>query len=121
MPERIEQIAKGVSESMGGSCDVEYFKGYSPTVNNPEMFTLVHDVMKEVVGSGAHVPEMSALGGEDFSFYCEKVPSAFFWLGVQTPGQPFYPIHNGGFSPDENAIPIGIEIAVRSALAFLAK
>lgn len=121
MPERIEQIAKGVAESMGGSCDVEYFKGYSPTVNNPEMFTLVHDVMKEVVGSGAHIPEMSALGGEDFSFYCEKVPSAFFWLGVQTPGQPFYPIHNGGFSPDENAIPIGIEIAVRSALAFLAK
>ncbi|HWP52376.1 MAG TPA: amidohydrolase [Clostridia bacterium] len=121
MPERIEQIAKGVAESMGGSCDVAYFKGYSPTVNAPEMFALVHGVMKEVVGDGAYVPEMSALGGEDFSFYCEKIPCAFFWLGVQTPGKPFYPIHNGGFSPDENAIPIGIEIAVRSALTFLAK
>ncbi|MFV0497308.1 MAG: M20 family metallopeptidase [Candidatus Fimivivens sp.] len=121
MPERIEQIAKGVAESMGGSCDVDYFKGYAPTVNDPEMFTVVHDVMKAVVGDKAHIPEMSALGGEDFSFYCEKVPSAFFWLGVQAPDRPFYPIHNGGFSPDERAMPIGIEIAVCSALAFLAK
>ncbi len=120
MPERIEQIAKGVAESMGGSCDVEYFRGYSPTVNDAEMAEMVHGVMKEVLGDGAHVPEMSALGGEDFSFYCEKVPCAFFWLGVQSPDKPFYPIHNGGFSPDENAIPVGIEIAVRSALAFLA-
>lgn len=121
MPGRIEQIAKGVAESMGGSCEVEYFKGYSPTVNDPDMFELVHGVMRQAIGDGANLPEMPALGGEDFSFYCEQIPSAFFWLGVQTPGQPFYPIHSGGFSPDENAIPVGIEIAVRSALAFLAK
>ena len=67
------------------------------------------------------IPETAALGGEDYSFYCEKVPCAFFWLGVQTPGKDFYPIHNGGFDPDENAIPIGIEIAVKSALKFLAE
>ncbi len=121
MPERITQIASGVAEAMGGSCEVEYFKGYSPTVNDPDMFQVVYGAMKEVVGEGAHQPEMPALGGEDFSYYCEKVPSAFFWLGVQTPGHPFFPIHNGSFLPDENAMPIGIEIAVRSALAFLAK
>ena len=121
MPERITQIANGVAEAMGGSCEVEYFKGYSPTVNDPGMFEVVYGAMREVVGEGAHLPEMPALGGEDFSYYCEKVPCAFFWLGVQTPGQPFVPIHNGGLIPDENAMPVGIEIAVRSALAFLAK
>ncbi len=121
MPERITQIACGVAEAMGGSCEVEYFKGYSPTVNDPGMFEMTYGVMKEVVGDNAVVPEMSALGGEDFSFYCEKIPCAFFWLGVQTPGKDFYPIHNGGFDPDENAIPIGIEIAVKSALKFLAE
>lgn len=119
MPARIEAIAKGVAASMGGSCEVEYFRGYSPTVNDPAMFALVHDVMQQVVGDKAMVPEMSALGGEDFSFYCEKIPCAFFWLGVQTPGAPFYPIHNGGFSPDEQAMKVGMEIAVQSALAFL--
>lgn len=121
MPERITNIAKGVAEAMGGSCEVEYFKGYSPTVNDPAMFELVHGVMQKVIGDKTVVPEMSALGGEDFSFYCEKIPCAFFWLGVQTPGKEFYPIHNGGFSPDENAIPVGIEIAVRSALEFLSE
>lgn len=121
MPERITQIACGVAEAMGGSCEVEYFKGYSPTVNDPKMFEMAYGVMQEVVGDKAVVPEMSALGGEDFSFYCEKVPCAFFWLGVQTPGKEFYPIHNGGFDPDENAIPVGIEIAVKSALKFLAE
>lgn len=121
MPERITAIAKGVAEAMGGSCEVEYFKGYSPTVNDPEMFKLVHGVMKDVIGDKAVVPEMSALGGEDFSFYCEKIPCAFFWLGVQTPESEFYPIHNGGFNPSEAAVPFGIEIAVRSALEFLAE
>lgn len=121
MPQRIESIAKGVASAMGGDCTVEYFRGYSPTVNDPEMFKLVHETMKQIIGDGAKVPEMSALGGEDFSFYGEKIPSAFFWLGVTEEGQEFFPIHNGSFAPSERAVPFGIEIAVASALNFLAE
>ena len=121
MPGRIAEIAEGVAKAMGGEAVVEYFKGYSPTVNDPGMFDIIYGVMKETLGENAIVPEMSALGGEDFSYFCERVPSGFFWLGTRNPEDEFFPIHHGGFNADEKSIPNGIEIAVKSALAFLAK
>ena len=123
MPTRIENIVKGVSEGMGGSYEFQYFMGYSPTVNDPKQFELVCETIRETRGEDALViPASSALGGEDFSFYCEKVPSAFIWLGCrdpQTPIEKLVPIHNGGFAPMEEALPIGIEVMTAAALKFL--
>ncbi len=120
MPERMENIIRGIAEGMGGSCEFRYVRCYSPTVNDPKMFGIVRDAIVETVGrENLLLPEHSALGGEDFSFYCEKVPSAFFWLGCHGKGKPYYPIHNGCFAPEEDAMPIGMEVMVTSALKFL--
>ena len=48
MPDRIGNIVRGVSESMGGSCDFKYMKCYSPTVNDPEKFAIVRDSIEWV-------------------------------------------------------------------------
>ena len=122
MPQRIENIVKGVTEGMGGSCDFKYVTGYSPMVNNPTLFPLAKRVLAEVVGEdGIVCPENASLGGEDFCFYGEKVPSFYYWTGVRGEGQPYYPLHNGHFTPDEAALPIGMEVLVTSALRFLAE
>lgn len=120
MPERIENIIRGVTEGMGGSYEFKYLRCYSPTVNDHGQFELVRDVITEVVGAeNLVIPQNSALGGEDFSFYCEKLPSGFFWLGCHDESKPSYPIHHGAFAPEEDALPIGMEIMVKSALRFL--
>ena len=120
MPERIENIIKGIVEGMGGTYDFKYMMCYSPTVNDPKQFELVRDVIRDVVGPDHLViPEHSALGGEDFSFYCEKVPSCFYWLGCHDPAKPRYPIHHGSFYPEWEALPIGMEVLVTSALRYL--
>lgn len=122
MPERMENIIRGVAEGLGGSYEFRYIRCYSPTVNDPRMFELVRDAIVETVGQeNLLLPEHSALGGEDFSFYCEKVPSAFFWLGCHGEGKPYYPIHNGCFAPEEDAMPVGMEVMVTSALKFLTR
>lgn len=122
MPERIENIIKGVVEGMGGTYEFTYLRGYSPTVNDPAKAALVKAAIVDAVGEeGLLMPERPALGGEDFSFYCEKVPSAFFWLGCQDPEKPAYPIHHGAFTPAEEALPIGMEVLVGAALKFLAE
>ena len=122
MPERIENIVKGVVEGMGGTYEFTYLRCYSPTVNDPAKSGLVKQAIVETVGEeGLLMPERPALGGEDFSFYCEKVPSAFFWLGCHDPAKPAYPIHHGSFAPAEEALPIGMEVLVSSALKFLAE
>ena len=121
MEERIRAIVEGVCGGMGASGELEYFRGYSPTVNSHELFPFALETIREVVGEeNAVIPESSALGGEDFSFYCERVPSIFFWTGILSPGAEVYPLHNGGLNPDEKALPIAIEVMTRCALKFLA-
>lgn len=122
MPGRIEQIIAGITSAMGGSYAFRYVNGYPPVVNDKAMADLVLGSMQKVLGTGAMIPERSALGGEDFSFFCEQLPCAYFWLGCRKPGLSFdqiAPIHNGGFCPDEDALPIGVEIMVQSVLDFL--
>ena len=120
MPHHIESIIKGVVEGMGGSYDFKFVKGYSPTVNNPQMFETVCRAVTRALGKDALViPEHPALTGEDFSFYCEKVPSACFWLGCSNPDKPAHPLHHGAFYPEWEALPIGIETMVTAALDFL--
>lgn len=122
MPARIENIVRGVAGGMGGAYEFKYLRCYSPTVNDTEKAALGQSVVREVLGEdGLIIPEHAALGGEDFSFYCEKAPGAFFWLGCTAPDKKSYPIHHGSFAPEEEALPIGMEIMIKSALKFLAE
>lgn len=42
-----------------------------------------------VLEDGALVAEKSALGGEAFAFFAEKIPTAYFWLGCREREIPF--------------------------------
>jgi amidohydrolase len=123
MPERIERVIHGTAQALGASAELVYHRGYSPTVNDPRLFELGSRVMKERLGEeNVFIPQNSGMGGEDFSFYCEKVPGLFFWLGCRDPKVAFqdtYPIHNGGLLPQESALKVGMEIMAASALEFL--
>lgn len=120
MEGRIGAIVKGVAESMGGSGELKYLRCYSPTINDPGMFGIVKDAVVDVLGpEGLVIPESSNLGGEDFSYFCEKVPCAFYFLGSTEPGQPYYPVHSGHMIPDEAALSLGMEVMVNAALTFL--
>ena len=122
MAGRIEGIIRGVTQALGAEYEFKYCRGYSPTVNDPAMFELVYATMQELLGDKALIPENSALGGEDFSFYGEKIPAAFYWLGTcplsQDPKKAA-PIHNGALDIDEESLTLGVEITVRSALRYL--
>ena len=61
-------------------------------------------------------PQMIA---EDFAFLARKAPGLYFFLGVRGPGQPATPLHSPSFSPDENAIPLGVRILTHLVLDAL--
>ena len=122
MPGWIERVVRGVTDSMGGGYEFRYVRGYSPTVNDHDVFRLVRDAVVEIAGQEALIiPDTAALGGEDFSFYCEKVPSALFWLGCGRPGKKRIPLHNAEFDPGEDVLPLGVEVMTTAALRFLEK
>ena len=118
--EKLRHIVTGVAESMGGYAEFKYLRCYSPTLNDPAKFEIVKQVTEDILGPGAlYVPKQANLGGEDFSFFAEKVPSAYYQLGTTAPGKPYYPVHHGKMVPDEKALSIGMEVMVNCALKFL--
>lgn len=120
MPNRIEAVVHGVVEGMGGTYNFEYLCGYSPTVNDNELCNLLSDTIAEIVGvNGLIVPDHPGLGGEDFSFYCEKIPGAYFWLGCREENAPLVPLHHGSFAPKEEVLALGTEVLVSAALKYL--
>ena len=53
------------------------------------------------------------MGVEDFAYFIENTPGAFFTLGVKNQSKGIdSPAHNGLFDIDEDALPIGVEIQI---------
>ena len=59
------------------------------------------------------------MGVEDFAYYLERVPGAFFFLGSGYKGRENEGIHSGGFEVDEKCIVVGIQMEVMGVLKLL--
>jgi amidohydrolase len=59
-------------------------------------------------------------GGEDFSYFQEKVPGFYFFLGGMTPGNttPF-PHHTPDFKIDDSGMLLGVKVMTQVALDYL--
>lgn len=96
---------------------IDYIRGVPPVVNEAESIGLLDAAMTIRRGSYAIEDTEQSLGGEDFSWYLEKVPGAMARLGVRTPGDTRgLDLHRGNFDVDEEAITVGVELFTASAL-----
>lgn len=112
---RMEKVVQNICEAYGGEGKLDYKEGYPALMNSKEEVEQVARSAKEVLGEeNITWVKNSAMGGEDFARYVEKVPGAFFWLGA---GISEFPIHHPRFDFDEKIMKDGIEILVRVALA----
>lgn len=122
---RIEAIAKSVAESFCAAEETKYVKGYPPVLNDDDLAGFQMDLVKKYFPAGTLLEvEKPAMGGEDFSFFGEKIPVCFAWLGCRPNGiktEDFPPIHNQAFNGDEDCMPLGVEFFVRSAIEWLNK
>lgn len=80
--DRLEAILKGITEGAGGTYTFLFNRGY-PAVTNTELETEhVVSSMKDLFGDeSAIIMKRPIMAGEDFSFYQEHFPGAFFFVG----------------------------------------
>lgn len=116
-PERIENIVRGVCQAMGAEYELQYTRGCPPAVNDEGMAEVVRRCAREVVGEDNVVDPEPTMGGEDMSFYLEKAPGCFFFVGVGRRG--CAPVHNPKFDFNEEILLSGIETYCRVALELL--
>ena len=116
-PEIIETIVKGVCNSMGAGYEMSFEQGYPPTINDPDMADRMKRIAGKVVGVDRVVVPEKTLGGEDMSFFLERVPGCFFCLGAGN--QSYAGIHNPRFGFNEEILLSGVETYCRAAIDLL--
>lgn len=110
---RMKEIVEGTAKIFGANIQMQYTDGYPPTVNNEKCAEKVLNTAKLVVGDGAGYPYLS-MGGEDFSYYGQKVPACFFFVGsAPSHREPMsVPHHCSHFDIDEKALLVGSTLFV---------
>ncbi|KAJ7959148.1 putative IAA-amino acid hydrolase ILR1 [Quillaja saponaria] len=110
--QRIKEVIVEQARVYRCSATVDFFEKeytiYPPTVNDEKMYEHVKKVAIDLLGPTNFriVPPM--MGAEDFSFYSEVVPAAFFYIGMrnETLGST-HTGHSPYFMIDEDILPIG--------------
>ncbi|KAF8404078.1 hypothetical protein HHK36_008955 [Tetracentron sinense] len=118
--QRIEEVIVEQVSVYRCSATVEFFEKehrfYPPTVNDEQMYNHVRKVAIDLVGPKNFKVVPPMMGAEDFSFYSEVIPAAFFYIGVRN--ETLGSIHTGHspyFMIDEDVLPIGA--AAHAAIA----
>jgi amidohydrolase len=119
---RISDIATKTAEAAGATAEITMGIGYPATINDPALTEQMAPTLRRVAGAD-HV-RVSALTGtaEDFSFFQQRVPGMFFFLGVTPPGvdpKTAPQNHSPLFFADESALPVGVRALTNLALDFL--
>lgn len=109
MIERITEIVQGVSAAMGCGAEVDISSGYAALVNNDAEAARVKRVAGRLFGAENVVDKPApSMGGEDFSFFCDCAPGAFFHVGCVKPEwMPAPPLHSRDFRIDEECLMLG--------------
>jgi metal-dependent amidase/aminoacylase/carboxypeptidase family protein len=84
------------------------------------MTVFVVNVAKEILCEDKISMMKPLMGSEDFSFYLQKIPGTFVFLGVGNKEKGIiYPQHHPKYNIDEDILPIGTALYVAVALEYL--
>jgi amidohydrolase len=120
--ERVKRTAEGIAQSAGATAEVALEERVALTFNDPALTARMLPSLKRTAGEANVLDAKPSLGGEDFSYYQQKIPGTFIWLGIRTHGADpdlFGPNHSPRFRIDESALKLGVRALARLAVDWL--
>lgn len=117
--ERVKEMVEFTAKGYGATGKVTYRDSYTALINHDEYIDIVKENGKELLGdSGIYVKTLANMGVEDFAYFVEKVPGAFFNLGVGNKKKGITaPLHNDKFDIDEDSLKIGVTLQIFNILS----
>jgi len=101
----IRAILEGVKVADRINYTLDYTHGYPVLVNHKEESALIEKIVKETFSHDAFVEKDIVLGAEDFAYYLEQRPGAYFYVGASNERvETQYPHHHPRFDFDEKAL-----------------
>jgi len=120
--ERVKRTVSMIAESAGAKAIVDIETGYPITYNDPALTAKMLPTLVRVAGKDNVREIPPVLGAEDFSFFQEKVPGLFVFVGTrpknQTPEQA--PAnHSPLFYVDESGLQTGTRTLLHLTIDYL--
>ena len=119
---RIKRTAENIASAAGATATVTITTGYPIVYNDPALTERSAPVLRRVAGNANVNVVNPVLGAEDFSFFQQKVPGLFFWIGTrpknQTPEEA-PSNHSPLFYVDESGLALGVRALANVAVEYL--
>ncbi|WCT12602.1 amidohydrolase [Mucilaginibacter jinjuensis] len=122
--ERVKQIATKTAEANGATAEVKipYSNHYPVTYNDPALTAKMLPTLQATAGTENVLLRPAVTGAEDFSFYEQKVPGLFFFLGGMPKGgdpQKAPSHHTPDFYIDESGFTLGVKAMCNLTLDYM--
>jgi amidohydrolase len=110
--ERIKKVASTIAEAMGATAEVSIDTKTLVTYNTPSLVKMMLPSLETAAGKGNVGERDWTTGAEDFSFFGEKAPAFFFYMGgmpkggdrAKAPGH-----HTPDFFIDDSMLDTGVK------------
>lgn len=119
MIRELKKCLEGLVTMTGVSYELDYMKGYPPVVNDHEKTDIIIQASGEVSTVDQVKALQPSLGGEDFSYYLQRVPGTFYFTGVRNSNfRADYPHHHGMFDIDEKGLVNALSVMLRAVCIY---
>ena len=119
---RMNEMARDIAKAYGGEAEIEWQNMTVVTYNDLDLTAQSLPTLQKVSGAENVQLQKAVTGGEDFSFFQEKVPGFYFFLGGMTPGnKEAFPHHTPDFFIDESGFQLGVKALSQLTVDYLSK
>ena len=117
---RMNEMVPAIAAAFGGTATIEFQNNTAITYNDPALTNQMLPTLQKVAGKDKVELQKATTGGEDFSFFQEKIPGFYFFLGGQPLGtKDAAPHHTPDFYIDESGMLLGVKVMSQLALDYL--
>ena len=122
--DRVKKIATSTAEGMGATAEVNipYESHYPVTYNDPALTARMLPTLQRTAGQDKVMLVPAETGAEDFSFFQEKVPGLFFFLGGMPKGSDPKKVashHTPDFMIDDSNLSLGVKALTNLTLDYM--
>ncbi|WP_375278752.1 M20 metallopeptidase family protein [Alteromonas australica] len=116
---------KGIADSMGAKATLTLPLDFSYpiTYNDPDLTQSMLPTMQRTAGVENTILSKPVTGAEDFSFFQEKVPGLYVWVGgkpLDVPEEESPAHHTPEFYVDDEGLKLGVELLTNFTLDYMA-
>ena len=119
---RIRLTAENIAEAAGAKATVTIEPTAPITYNDPELTRKMLPTLQRIAGPENVREAPARTGAEDFSYFQEKIPGFYFFLGTSEPGvdpETAPPNHSPLFTVNEKTLTAGVRALAGLAIDYL--